>query len=430
MTYAEAIKFIESTEKFGIKPGLDAIKRLLAKLGNPQDDLNVIHIAGTNGKGSTASYIKSILMHAGYRVGFYTSPSLYALEERIQINNGLIDQIDFTAVTSEVKKAVDALVEEGFDPNTEFEIFTAMAFLHFKRHMVDFVVLEVGLGGRLDATNVVDKPLVSVITPIALDHVNILGDTLEKVAFEKGGIIKENVPLVIHPQEREASEVLKKLAEQRSASMIVAPVDLVEVVEMSLEGTVFTLGVHPYRISMIGKHQAQNAVVAMTAVELINREYDKHIPEEAIMKGLEATKWPCRLEVLDTSPKIILDGAHNPHGARALAKSLDDILPKGKMPTVILGMLGDKDVDEVLGIMKAYLGKVIVTEPHNDRKLSAEALDHKLKSLGVDTVVEKNPSKALKVALELTDSSELILAFGSFYLVGQIRQEVLSDDFR
>lgn len=429
MTYAEAIKFIESTEKFGIKPGLDAIKRLLAKLGNPQNDLEVIHIAGTNGKGSTASYIKSILMHAGYRVGFYTSPSLYALEERIQINNGLIDPIDFAAVTSDVKNAVDALVKEGFEPNTEFEIFTAMALLHFKKQAVDFVVLEVGLGGRLDATNVVDKPLVSVITPIALDHVNILGDTLEKVAYEKGGIIKDSVPLVIHPQELEASEVLKTLAEEKSASVIVAPVDLVEVTEMSLEGTVFTLGVHPYKISMIGKHQAQNAVVAMTAVEVLNREYNKHIPEDAILKGLETTKWPCRLEVVDRSPKLILDGAHNPHGAKALAQSLERILPKGSKPTVLIGMLSDKDVDEVLNIMQAYFGKVIVTEPRNDRKMSADDLSHKLESLGAETVVEKDVSKALQVALDLTDSSEIILAFGSFYLVGQIRQEVLSDYF-
>ena len=429
MTYAEAIKFIESTEKFGIKPGLDAIKRLLAKLGNPQNDLEVIHIAGTNGKGSTASYIKSILMHAGYRVGFYTSPSLYALEERIQINNGLIDQDDFAAVASDVKNAVDELVEEGFDPNTEFEIFTAMAFLHFKRQSVDFVVLEVGLGGRLDATNVVDKPLVSVITPIALDHVNILGDTLEKVAFEKGGIIKENVPLVIHPQEPQASKVLKELAEEKSATMIVAPVDLIDVTQMSLEGTVFTLGVHPYRISMIGTHQAQNAVVAMTAVGVLNREYKKHVPEEAILKGLEATKWPCRLEVVDSTPKIILDGAHNPHGAKALAKSLEMILPRGCKPTILIGMLGDKDVDEVLEIMKGYFGKVVVTEPHNDRKLPAGDLNLKLKKLGADTVVEKDVLKALQVALDLTDSSELILAFGSFYLVGQIRQEVVRDYF-
>lgn len=427
MTYAEALKFIESTEKFGIKPGLDAIKRLLVKLGNPQDDLRVIHLAGTNGKGSTASYIKSILKHEGYRVGFYTSPSLYALEERIQINDGLIDQTDFAAVVYEVKNAVDALVSEGHDPNTEFEIFTAMALLYFKQKAVDFVVLEVGLGGRLDATNVVDKPLVTVITPIALDHVNILGDTLAKVAFEKGGIIKHDVPLVIHPQMQEASKVLEDLAEERSADLIVAPVDLIEVKGVSLEGTQFNLGTRAYGISMIGTHQAQNAVVALTAIETLRREHKIDISEDAIINGLKATKWPCRLEVMPSNPRIILDGAHNPHGAKALAASLQSILPEGSKPTVVLGMLADKDVDEVLEIMQPYLGKVIVTEPKNDRKMSAQELSQKLNDLGIETEIELDVQCALKSAVALTESSDLLLAFGSFYLVGQIRQEVLRD---
>lgn len=427
MTYAEALKFIESTEKFGIKPGLDAIKRLLEKLGNPQDDLKVIHLAGTNGKGSTASYIKSILKHEGYRVGFYTSPSLYALEERIQINDGLIDQTDFAAVVEQVKNAVEVLVKEGHDPNTEFEIFTAMALLYFKQKAVDFVVLEVGLGGRLDATNVVDKPLVTVITPIALDHVNILGDTLAKVAFEKGGIIKKDVPVVIHPQMPEASKVLEDLADERSADLIVAPVDLLEVKGVSLEGTHFELATRSFDISMIGKHQAQNAVVALTAIETLRREHGIHVSLEAVHGGLKATKWPCRLEVMDSSPKIILDGAHNPHGAKALAASLQELMPQGKKATVLLGMLADKDVDEVLEIMKPYLGKVVVTEPKNDRKMSATDLAGKLNALGIETQVELDVQTALKTAVALTESSDLLLAFGSFYLVGQVRQEVLRD---
>ncbi len=427
VTYAEALKFIESTEKFGIKPGLDAIKRLLSKLGNPQNDLKVIHIAGTNGKGSTASYIKSILMHQGYRVGFYTSPSLFALEERIQIDNGLIDQEDFAAVVADVKKAVDLLVEQGHDPNTEFEIFTAMALLYFKQKTVDFVVLEVGLGGRLDATNVVDKPLVTVITPIALDHVNILGDTLAKVAFEKGGIIKENVPVIVHPQKIEAFEVLKRLAEEKSAKLITAPVDLIEVDKVSLGGTVFDLGSQTYEISMIGKHQAQNAVVAMTAIQTLKREHDIAVSDESVLAGLKTTKWPCRLEVMQSKPKIILDGAHNPHGARALARALSEIVPGGQKPVVLIGMLSDKDVDEVLEIMKPYLGKVVVTEPHNDRKISANDLCGKLKAIGIDALIETDVSVALKTAVKLTESSDLLLVFGSFYLVGQVRQEVLRD---
>ena len=430
MTYTEALKFIESTEKFGIKPGLDAIERLLLKLGDPQNDLKVIHIAGTNGKGSTASYIKSILKHEGYRVGFYTSPSLYALEERIQINDGLIDQDNFAKVVNEVKNAVDLLVQEGYDPNTEFEIFTAMALLYFKQQAVDFVVLEVGLGGRLDATNVIEAPLVSVITPIALDHVNILGDTLAKVAFEKGGIIKNDVPLVIHPQMQEASEVLERLADEKSADLIVAPVDLLEVKGVTLEGTKFELGAQSFEISMIGKHQAQNAVVALTAIETLRREHKIKVNQTSIREGLVATKWPCRLEVIASTPKIILDGAHNPHGAKALASALESILPSGYKPTVVLGMLADKDVDDVLEIMKPYLGRVVVTEPKNDRRMPANELAEKLNAHGIQTQVELDVKTALESAIALTESSDLLLAFGSFYLVGQIRQEVFRDYVR
>jgi len=427
MTYAEAIQFIEGTEKFGIKPGLDAIKRLLNELGNPHERLKVIHLAGTNGKGSTASYIKNILMQEGYRVGFYTSPSLYSLEERIQIDDGLIDQVDFADIVEQVKIAVVALIEEGYDSNTEFEIFTAMALLYFDQKAVDFVVLEVGLGGRLDATNVIDKPLVTIITPIALDHVNILGDTLAKVATEKAGIIKDDVPVVIHPQLQEASEVIGKIAHEKNADLIVAPVDLVEVDALSLEGTKFNFGVQNFEITMIGKHQAQNAMVAMTAVETLRREHGIHIQEDSIKKGLKSTKWPCRLEVMNSTPRIILDGAHNPHGANALAASLEQIIVDGKKPVVLLGMLADKDVDEVLMIMKPFLDKVVVTEPHNARKLPANELGEKLIKMGIEPLIETDVRLALESARSLVKGSELLLAFGSFYLVGQIRQEVLGD---
>ncbi len=427
MTYAEALKFIESSEKFGIKPGLDAIKRLLEKLGNPQNDLKVVHLAGTNGKGSTASYIKGILKQEGYKVGFYTSPSLYALEERIQINDGLIDKEDFADVVEQVKNAVEILVEEGYDPNTEFEIFTAMALLYFKQKAVDFVVLEVGLGGRLDATNVVDNPLVTIITPIALDHVNILGDTLAKVAFEKAGIIKENVPVVIHPQQEEAFMVIEKIADEKKADLIIAPTDMVGIDDLSLNGTKFNLGVQKIEISMIGKHQAQNAVVALTAIETLIREYDIAISDESIRIGFKRTHWPCRLEVMDLAPKIILDGAHNPHGAKALASALEQILPSDRKPVVLLGMLADKDVDEVLEIMSPFLDRVIVTEPCNDRKMSAKELANKLKRLGANTQIELDLKSALESAKASMEPSDILLAFGSFYLVGQIRQEVLND---
>ncbi len=425
MTYADVLQFIESTEKFGIKPGLDATRRLLAKLGNPQNDLSVVHIAGTNGKGSTASFIKSMLMQEGYRVGLYTSPSLFALEERIQINGQMIDQDAFINVAGCVKAACEELVDEGHDPNTEFEIFTAMAFLHFSRKAVDFVILEVGLGGRLDATNVVDKPLVSVITPIALDHVNILGDSVGKVAFEKGGIIKREVPVVIHPQEYDAAQVLQEIAGKLGSDLIVAPVDMVDVKSISLEGTVFEFGARSFKLGMIGAHQARNAVVAMTVVETLRREYGVGISEEAIEKGLEVTKWPCRLEVLDLNIKTILDGAHNPHGAHALCASLDKIIDKDKSVKVLIGMLADKDVDEVLEIMQPYLKHVVVTEPQSDRRIEAGLLAEKIGVYSEDVQVEKTPIEAYHRVISAAAPDDIVLIFGSFYLVGHIRQEAL-----
>ncbi len=427
MTYADVLQFIESTEKFGMKPGLDAIQRLLSKLGNPQDQLKVIHIAGTNGKGSTASFIKSMLIHGGYQVGFYTSPSLYAFEERIQINDTYIDQEAFIYVAGRVKEAVDQLVDEGFDSNTEFEIFTAMALLYFEMQQVDFVILEVGLGGRLDATNVVDKPLVTIITPIALDHVNILGDTLEKVAYEKGGIIKDKVPVIIHPQEIEAYKVLESIAHDHDAVLIGAPVDLAEVKSVSLEGTSFALGARHFKLSMIGAHQVRNAVVAMTAVETLRREYGVSITEEAIETGLEKAHWPCRLEVIPSSPKIILDGAHNPHGAEALRRALGQVVESGQQVRVLIGMLADKDVDEVLEIMSPYLKDVTVTEPDNARKMDAETLAQKLRSRAQSISIVKDVKKAYRSILERSNSGDLILMFGSFYLVGLLRQEALHD---
>jgi dihydrofolate synthase/folylpolyglutamate synthase len=427
VTYADVLQFIESTEKFGMKPGLDAIQRLLSKLNNPQDQLKVIHIAGTNGKGSTASFIKSMLKHGGYRVGFYTSPSLYALEERIQINDVYIDQEAFVHVAGRVKAAVGQLVEEGYDPNTEFEIFTAMALLYFEMQQVDFVILEVGLGGRLDATNVVDKPLISIITPIALDHVSILGDTLEKVAYEKGGIIKNGVPVVIHPQEIEAYKVLEAIADEHDANLIGAPVDLAEVKSISLEGTFFELGARHFKLSMIGAHQVRNAVVAMTAVETLRREYGVSITEEAIETGLEKAHWPCRLEVIPSSPKIILDGAHNPHGAEALRRALSEIVEPNQTIRVLVGMLADKDVDEVLDIMAPYMKDVTVTEPDNARKMEAETLAEKLRSNAQSLSIVKDIKKAYRSIIERSNSGDLILMFGSFYLVGLLRQEALHD---
>ncbi|MBR4761985.1 MAG: bifunctional folylpolyglutamate synthase/dihydrofolate synthase, partial [Clostridia bacterium] len=365
MNCKEAFDYIESAGLLGSKPGLDRINALCAALGNPQEKVRYIHIAGTNGKGSVAAMLSSILISAGYKTGLYTSPHLCRFEERIKICGADIPKRRLAGIIGKIKECADNMS----DKPTEFEIATAAAFLYFYEEHCDIAVLETGLGGRLDATNVITAPVLSVITGIALDHTSILGDTVEKIAFEKGGIIKEKRP-VVTGDDIAAKEVLKDIAAKRNAPFFIADKSRLSGVSVTLGGTAFDFV--PYgkiKLSLSGAYQAGNACSALTAVEVMRGEGFK-ISEKAIRAGLLAVRWPARFEVLSKRPLIIYDGAHNPQGAALLKEALGAL--HIEKAVFLSGAMRDKDYAAFAGTLTPLTELVFTVKPDNPRALEPE----------------------------------------------------------
>lgn len=316
MTYEEAMEYITSVGRFGSNYGLERTFRLLELLGNPHEKIKFIHIAGTNGKGSTTAMVTKILRGLGYKVGMYTSPYLEEFEERIQINGKNINKDTLVKLLEEVKAAINKVIEEGYEHPTEFEIITALMFLHFYNEKVDYGVVEVGLGGRLDSTNVL-TPKVSVITSVSLDHINILGDNLKDIAKEKAGIIKNGVPVILYPQEKEVEEVILKVAKEKKSKVYLVKKesgklininyeDLYQNVEIKSNNNTYTI-----KLPLLGEHQILNLSVALNAIEALCEEEKIKLNKELVEKSLEDVKWIGRLEVLSKKPTVVIDGAHN-----------------------------------------------------------------------------------------------------------------------
>lgn len=428
MNYEQALEYIHGTYKFGSKLGLENINYLLELLDNPHENLKVIHIAGTNGKGSTSSFIHGVLKSAGYKVGLYTSPYIEEFTERMQINGEKINKQTLGAITAIVKEKIQRMVEEGRNHPTEFEVVTAIAFLYFSQEKVDFVVLEVGMGGRLDATNVVKNPLLSVITPIDYDHTDYLGDTLEKIAFEKAGIIKENNFVVAYPQNHEALKVVEDVTSERNSSLTIANFDTVEVHQRSIYEQQFSVEIfgekyNDVKIQLTGQHQIYNCCLALTALEILKKHRNIEISKEAIYDGLYSTKWIGRLEVLSKDPITIIDGAHNLQSAAALKNSIETLL-NGRKITFVVAMLKDKDVKGVLQNLIPIMDKVIVTTPNNPRAMDPDELAKELVEFGKDIAICKDVPSAVERAYELTPSDGVILFAGSLYMIGEARSTV------
>ncbi len=424
----EAQRYIEHLSVSGIKPGLDRMRNLCAKLGDPQNSLNFIHVAGTNGKGSVCAYISEILNESGYKVGRYTSPAVVEDRERYQINGRNVSQAAYCRNLEEVKAASDLMVLEGSEEPTLFEIETALAFMIFMEAGCEIVVLECGMGGAQDATNIIHAPLVSVITRISLDHTRYLGKTVEAIAKEKSGIIKKGTHVVTIAQSQEILNVIKARASLEKADLTIADPANVKNLKQGLKASSFDYGKYKgLKISLIGTWQTENAMIAISAIEALKKEKIK-IDENKIKDGLIKAAWPGRFEIIAKNPMVIVDGAHNENAARRLSETVDYFLhneeEKGKI-IYIFGVLGDKNYPAIAEIMGPHAAHIItVTPPDNPRALPAQELADTVSRYNRMVSVAGSLEEALEMAYLLADKDSVILAFGSLSFLGEIRRLV------
>lgn len=403
------LQFYTATPKYTHAPGLDVMRALMDRLGNPQTALRCVHIAGTNGKGSCASMTASVLQAAGYRTGLFTSPDLCGMEERIRINGVNIILSDFQSVTARVKAAC-----EGLDEPSYFEKITAAAFLYFAEQHCDYVVLETGLGGRLDATNILKNPVCSVIMPIGFDHIGVLGDTLSAIAEEKAGIIKPGIPVVCAPQNKEAAEVISRIAKQLNA--MVNTVDITKILSLSHspEGQAFSYGdMQHISLQLLGAHQVQNACAVIETARILG------IDDTHIRQGLKTAHWPCRFEYIPGAPSFLLDGAHNAHGAAALSAGLRNYFP-GQKFTMIMGVMADKDYSDILTFMEPLAARFICLAPDSPRAMPPAELAALIKTVPAETAGSIEDAIAMARA-----HGDPVCAFGSLYYIGTVRKLIL-----
>lgn len=410
MNYDEALEYIHSRNKFGIKLGLDATNLLLDKLGNPHHKLKFIHIAGTNGKGSTTSYIHDILMAKGYKVGKFISPFVHSFTERIQINNYEISKEKLAQFTTVVKEAIE---KHGLTP-TEFEVVTAIGFLYFEYEKCDYVTLEVGMGGRFDATNVIPPPLVSVITSISIDHTEYLGNTLSDIAFEKCGIIKTGSKTVAYSDNpKEANDVIEKTTAEKNVPLTIPDKNNAKILNQDLDGTDFEYKGEKYHINMLGKHQVYNALSAIETAKLLG------IEDEYINDGLKTTKFRGRLEVVSKDPVIIEDGAHNYSGVSALYEALKTYFSDKKI-IIVMAMLKDKEYEKCIKTLAPIVNIFIATQANNPRKATSDELAQTAKKYIKNVYSESDVNVAVGLAKSLYDENSIICVCGSLYLLGDV----------
>ena len=423
MNREEVMNFIDSSKKFGSKLELTRIKKLCELLGNPQNELKCIHIAGTNGKGSTSVFINNILLDAGYTVGLYTSPYIYEFNERIQLNNTPIADSDLVDVMTEVSKQVDVMMDEGYEHPTEFELITAAAFLYFNKRKCDYVVLEVGLGGTYDATNIIDKPILSVITSISKDHTDYLGDTIKEIAKNKCGIIKENCPVVAYMNhDTDALYIIKTVANEKNSELTVSDGETLEIKKCNLSGNEFLYRGEKYETTLIGKYQIYNAVTAINAADVLKKA-GITIESKNVKNGLKAARWHARFEILSKEPTIIADGSHNADGMTAFVETVKTAIDSKLI--CVFGMLKDKDYDFCLEKLSTVTDTVIVTEvAESPRRESVENLEKTAKKYIKNVYSEKDNEAAMKLALNLAGKDDTIIALGSLYMMNSIKTSV------
>lgn len=425
MNYSEAVSFYHSLERFGIKPGLERVAALCEKLGNPQKELKFIHVAGTNGKGSTSTMLAEILMASNLKTGLFISPYVIDFRERFQVNGQMISETDLIEITKHVKNAVEELQKEEIQP-TEFEAVTAAAFLLFKQSNCDIVVLEVGLGGRFDSTNIIEKPLLSIITKISLDHTGILGTTIEEIAAEKCGIIKTNGTTISYPEQSDkAKKIIENYAYAENNKLIYAKTENVKITNSDLTGSETEIEGIKIKVPLMGGHMVKNASMAVAAaIEL--RKAGFNISTDSIQKGILNVKMPARMEYLEGSPPVLIDGGHNEDCAEALKKMLRENFDKSKIIAVI-SMMSDKDYEKYLQIISPQISEAVITTLNLSRALSAPELAKGAAKHMKIAGICNNPHEALQHALSKANEFDLILICGSFYLASELRKYLVKN---
>lgn len=427
MNYTEAINYIKETAKFGSKLGLSRTEKILELLGNPHKKIKTIHIAGTNGKGSTTAMITNILMESSYKVGCYISPYIEEFEERIEINRNNIPKEDLARAVTAVSKAVEKVAEMGYGNPTEFEIITCTGFWYFYEQQVDYVVVEVGLGGRLDSTNVI-MPELSIIGSISLDHMAILGDTLEKIAYEKAGIIKKETNVVLYPQQDSVAKVFEEVSKEKSAPLLKVKAENARLLNVyEEEGKTYQniriiTAKEEYLVSLplLGIHQVQNCNVVINSCEVLMNIGIK-ITKESILRGLKKVQWPGRLEIMDTMPLVVLDGAHNIDGIKKLKESISTYF-KYKDLILVLGILADKQVEEMIKEICPMAKKVIAVTPHSERAELCDELKKKIEDINPCCEAIQDYNEAYIKARSYCEKDSLLVVSGSLYMVGDMRK--------
>ncbi|HEY6872515.1 MAG TPA: folylpolyglutamate synthase/dihydrofolate synthase family protein [Geobacteraceae bacterium] len=419
MTYRETLAYIYGLARFGMKPGLERVSALLDALGNPHHRLQTVHVAGTNGKGSTAAFLSAIVTAGGYKVGLFTSPHLISFTERMRINGGEIAEDTVTHLAGRV-------LEVAPDGTTFFEIVTAMALLYFAEERVDLAVLEAGMGGRMDATNVA-AGILSVITPISLDHCDYLGATIAEIAREKAGVVKRGRPMVVSPQPSEALDLLRASCAGLESPLYLSGLDFDATWEhagLAYRGVRVSLdGLKP---GIAGRYQSMNAASALCAAELL-RESGFSLDAAVLRLGIESARWPGRMEFFGESPRFLLDGAHNAAGGEALAEALADI-PRDRL-FVVAGVMGDKDARGILSPLLPLATRVFAVSPHVERAMPSAELALLCRGEGADCIAAGPVAAGLSLAADAAGQDDLILVCGSLFTVGEARAVLLARRF-
>lgn len=417
MTYQEALAYISTVSSRGSKPGLERIRTLMDGLGNVQNGLKFIHLAGTNGKGSTSCMLSHILREAGYKTGLFISPFIIRFNERMQVNGQHIPDEKLAEIVERVSKVADGMT----DAPTEFELITAAAFVWFAEEKCDIVVLETGLGGRLDATNLIDTNECAVITNIGIDHTDYLGSTLAEIAYEKACILKAGRPVVAYASDREALDVIVNYALSHNNPMTITDFDAIEPVNADLTGQRFRYKGAEYGIRLLGAHQQRNGALVLETVEVL-RSLGWNITDESVVAGMAAAQWPARFELLHTDPIVFVDGAHNMQGVESLQQAVADYL-EGRRIVCLTGVLADKDWQHMMQVLQSFASDFVTVTPDSPRALTNEALAEYLTAQGCTARAADSVAEGMTLALQRAkETDSVVVACGSLYMASEIRE--------